>query len=380
MKRISKRIIGVCLLIFFLLVSLGDFRNLIGPLNYWIVWGVASSVGFFFSEKKIIKSKYIFSFIILSMGFFVSGSWNGDLQTIYQAGKILICGLFSLCILSVLSNSDEDDLLRGIKISLLVTLIIFLYSKYLFLDWLLVLGDGRQGFFISYPGVMWKIGAFGFIYFLCMMVYEKKKWDSIFLIFSAALVAIDGSRTGFLILMVSMVLVFGDIYRKNILKYSVWLIFVLPLVFYVLMILELNSIEILALDRLLAGDSQRLKMLLTAFSLSQECFPVGCGFGAAVAESDEVVEGFMVIHNGYFDALIDGGFLAFVGFTLITIGIASKRMVQVFDGLSMFSFVGVISFSLIMMFHPMSTEMSEWGWLTLVTGALYVRRVKRMYV
>lgn len=380
MRKISKKIIGICLLIFFLLVSLGDLRNLIGPLNYWILWGAFSLTGFIFSERKIIKRRYIFSFIFLSMGFFISGYWNDDLQTLYQAGKLLICGLLSLCILSVLSNADEDDFLRGIKISLLGTLIIFLCSKYIFVDWLLTLGDGRQGFFISYPGVMWKIGAFGFVYFLCMMVYEKKKWDFIFLIFSAMLVTIDGSRTGFLILMVSMILVFGDIYRKNMLKYSAWLIFILPLIFFVLAILELNSIEILAVDRLSAGDSQRVRMLLTALSLSQECFPIGCGFGAAVAESDEVVEGFMVIHNGYFDALIDGGVIAFLGFTLLTIGLVSRRMGKICDGLSMFSFVGVISFSLIMMFHPMSTEMSEWAWLIIVAGAMYIHRLKKMYV
>lgn len=367
-------------MMFFLLVSLGDLRNIIGPLNYWIVWGTVSLVGFIFSERKIIKEKYIFSFIFLAMGFFISGSWNGDLQTLYQAVKILICGLFSCCILSVLSNADEDDFYRGVTISLLVTLIIFLCSKYIFVDWLLTLGDGRQGFIISYPGVMWKIGAFGFVYFLCAIAYEKKKWNFIFLVFSAALVAIDGSRTGFFIMMVSMILVLGDIYRKNMLKYSAWLIFILPLIFFGLVVLELSSIDILAVNRLSAGDSQRVKMLLTALSLSQECFPIGCGFGAAVAESDEVVEGFMVIHNGYFDALIDGGIVAFLGFTLLTVGLAIRRMGQVCDGLSMFSFIGVISFSLIMMFHPMSTEMSEWAWLILVAGALYIHRVKKMYV
>lgn len=380
MRKISKKIIGICLLMFFLLVSLGDLRNIIGPLNYWIVWGTVSLVGFIFSERKIIKEKYIFSFIFLAMGFFISGSWNGDLQTLYQAVKILICGLFSCCILSVLSNADEDDFYRGVTISLLVTLIIFLCSKYIFVDWLLTLGDGRQGFIISYPGVMWKIGAFGFVYFLCAIAYEKKKWNFIFLVFSAALVAIDGSRTGFFIMMVSMILVLGDIYRKNMLKYSAWLIFILPLIFFGLVVLELSSIDILAVNRLSAGDSQRVKMLLTALSLSQECFPIGCGFGAAVAESDEVVEGFMVIHNGYFDALIDGGIVAFLGFTLLTVGLAIRRMGQVCDGLSMFSFIGVISFSLIMMFHPMSTEMSEWAWLILVAGALYIHRVKKMYV
>src|SRR5690606_11841178 len=69
---------------------------------------------------------------------------------------------------------------------------------------------GREGSFLAWPGVIWKVGAFFMPLFLADMLIRPRDWLANGLAIAACvfLVVIDGTRTGILVLGMT-VLAFG---------------------------------------------------------------------------------------------------------------------------------------------------------------------------
>ena len=68
------------------LVVLGDLRNVISPLGYWVLWGMVFLVGIF--SGGIEKTNYDVTFFGVTCGFailvlalFISGFINSDMYT-----------------------------------------------------------------------------------------------------------------------------------------------------------------------------------------------------------------------------------------------------------------------------------------------------------
>ena len=87
-----------------LLVVLGDLRSLISPTGYWALWGVVVLVGFLAAPERLnLKVSrelgiYMLGFLLLFFAFGLSALVNLDVQTFYQALKVMCIGLVFVCI------------------------------------------------------------------------------------------------------------------------------------------------------------------------------------------------------------------------------------------------------------------------------------------
>jgi O-antigen ligase len=383
-----------------LLVVLGDVRNVITPMGYWLLWGVWSCVSIFYHKKYVVnkhdgwgKSAYFKIFVIGSLlmifGFIISALVNVDLKTFYQSIKIIIIILIGFIFIEISKNIDRRSIFLICAMAVLVSLSVYLLSKYIFTSYYILLGDGRQGSALSYPGVFWKTGAFfsiiAFGYFI-----SSAKWGLryLFIYLAGAFIVIsDGSRTGFLWFIFSTALIlFVRVMDKG-RKFSFFatiafgLILSITLTYLLIKISEtVGGLSILALplDRLTAGDGLRIKMLDDVLNQAEKCLPFGCGFGKAVTETEGES---MVVHNAYLALLADVGVIGLSGFLIIIFGPFLVLVYQLTKSKNILissnsyftaaAALGVAGFAFTMAIHPYSTEMSEWGLFFLMTTWLF---------
>jgi len=126
------------------------------------------------------------------------------------------------------------------------------------------------------------------------------------------------------------------------------------------------SSALLGYERLLHGDSARLDMLTSGLRQADACLPIGCGFGATVSDTYE-----MVVHNAYLGAIGDIGIIGLSGFVLISITpffafyLKSQRVHKTGFGsvsyVSLAALLGSAGFVFNENLHSFRTEMSEWG-------------------
>lgn len=328
-----------------------------------------------------------------------------------------------LAMLVVISPLTPKLLEKSLSAALIVSLIpLILLALFRQTDAMVILGDGRMGWLASWPGVIWKAGAFvwPFAVWRCL---KQPHIRNLLLAFSAVLVmALDGSRTS----MLWLVLVWGGlaavafaskihvkpvrshlgILLVTILSFSIIQPILLnwvsghydPLITQLLSKSESNGNIINELqkeyvtpssestaDRLVSGDNTtRLEMLRVGWQHAVETFPWGGGFG-----STRVMDfgASSVIHMTYLQLLADDGVLAFVGYLLFLLYplyrgvrfVTSQRelFVERFDSmlcplstLTLFLFMGL--------FHPLSNELTEWG-IILAALAIVVTHVSRRH-
>ena len=386
------------------LVSLGDLRNLITPFGYWLAWGAwlslaALSIAFVKhvphsdqANAATAQSLLLLGFGVLLSGFSLSALHNTDYITLYQTIKL--AAIFAIGVLIYKhSNRLNHQHLASISLTTItVAFLLFASAKYAFPALHVQLGDGRQGSLIAYPGVLWKTGAFFSPFALAHFLSERNSSVTSLLSYLAGafLVIIDGSRTGILWLIFSTTILISirilDYRRaysfQNILlaglaaaTLSIWGAFLAS---------TRDTINFaLALDRISSGDPTRINMLADGLTHAEQCLALGCGFGSAVSATPE---GPMVIHNAFLAVLGDVGVLGFIGFVVI---ISSPLLVllarlSTFPSRSDFgstyficaATLGVIGFMFTLIFHPFSTEMSEWGLFFIMASWIFSKSRK----
>lgn len=374
-----------------LLIVLGDVRFIIGSTGYWIVWGAVIFTGLFFSSCVISRNisvdlfVYLTGFLLVFLSFMLSGFANQDVYTIYQGFKIFFIALAFFCIYLNVRDLSEASVYKISVLCIAVGLVLFLMSKYALRDLYVELGDGRQGSQFAYPGVLWKTPVFFIGFVVAGMVFgARSKVVSLFaLVGGLFLLKADSSRTGFIILAM-VVLLFAVLCAYLRPKTAIICSLLFSLIGMGALILYSggfvffsHSEEPLVLNRLAAGDPIRSQMLADGLLHVKQCFPLGCGFGTATS----VVDGAdMVVHNAYLSSLGDIGMLGFVGITVLIISpicffiarltSASSRGIRSTLNIaySIAAFGGVLGFALLLMLHPFSTELSEWGiWILMVS-------------
>lgn len=366
-KLIKSRFFILSLLL--LLAAWGDLRNIIEPAGYWIVWLLGVGLILIFHKSRINYSLLIL-FIIISCSALLSALFNVDQNTLYQSIKILVCGFCLIIVVGFFKNITFNEFTQAVRVVLSVTIIAYFLSKAVFKDWLVVLGDAREGVVFSYPGVIWKIGLFAFVVSLVRLFYLFNYKDCIFVLLSFYLVLIDGSRTGILLIGISFFAINFFLLRNN----RKYLFFIIALVsFSALFISKLFSFEILALNRISEGDETRIRMFKSGLEYIERCWASGCGFGFASIHDNSLPGGEMVIHNAYIAALVDFGIFALLAFLIVIFGWWGQILLKPLSILSVISFIGVLNFSILMMFHPFSTEMSEWAWLAFAFGVMNIK-------
>jgi hypothetical protein len=329
--------------------------------------------------------------------------------------------MFALVMLVVISPLTPKLLEKSLSVALLISLIpLLLLALFRQTDAMVILGDGRMGWLASWPGVIWKAGAFvwPFAVWRCL---KQPSACNLLLAFSAVLVmALDGSRTS----MLWLVLVWGGltaiafvskIYVKPV-RSHLSLLLLTILSFSIIQptllswvsgnydqlisqmvnqnednnnVLQSDTHQYITgvtestADRLVSGDTTtRLEMLHVGWQHAAEKFPWGGGFG-----STRVMDfgASSVIHMTYLQLLADEGVLAFVGYLLFLIyplyrGVRfvtaeHELFTERFDlmlcplsTLTLFLFMGL--------FHPLSNELTEWG-IILAALSIVITHVSR---
>ena len=374
-----------------MLIVVGDLRFLISPIGYWITWGSVVAIGCFFTGcmryRRIDAELFIYlvGFFLVFLSFVLSGVVNESSYTLYQGVKILCVMVMFVCIFM---NAEVLATRKMYVISMICIgagLFFFLLSKYFLLDLYVVFGDGRQGSIFAYPGVLWKTSVFFIGFIIAGMIFggENKLLSLSALVGALYLLVMDSSRTGFL--MLSMIVFMYVILYSRINPRIIFLVFlVLSICGIGLFLLHISgalifsqSNEPLVLNRLAAGDPTRAQMLVDGVLHAKQCIPLGCGFGTATT----LVHGEpMVVHNAYLSAIGDIGVLGFIGMTILMFSpivffLKRLRSYRLSDDKSVMTiayavaaFGGAAGYAFLMMLHPFSTELSEWGiWIIMVS-------------
>lgn len=374
-----------------LLIVLGDVRFVIGSAGYWVAWCAVAFAGFFLSSHQFSRTVstdffvYLVGFFLILISFLLSGVVNQDDYTIYQGVKVFFIALVFYCVYVNARNLSGVDVYKISLICIAVGLFLFLISKFYLREFYVELGDGRQGSQFAYPGVLWKTPVFfiGFIVAGIVFGTGNKLLSLLALLGGLFLLKSDSSRTGFLILaMVALLFVVLCAYLKP--KSTIIGSLVLGVCGIGLLILYSGGFvffshaeEPLVINRLAAGDPIRAKMLADGIVHVQQCFPFGCGFGTATTQVNDEN---MVVHNAYLSSLGDLGVLGFTGMIMLMFApvffflgkIMTFRSQDIKSNkdlaYSIAAFGGVLGYALLMMLHPFSTELSEWGiWAVMVS-------------
>ena len=379
------------------LVVLGDLRNVISPLGYWVLWGMVFLVGIF--SGGIEKTNYDVTFFGVTCGFailvlalLISGLVNADMYTAYQGLKFLM--IYAILVV-IYSNSQFLSMQQFYQIAALSTLVgfsVFLLCKYVFNDYYIVLGDGRQGSLFAYPGVLWKTNAF-FVAFIVARVLSSPLRKFIpaacILLSSVYLLLADSSRTGFLWFFGIIVMFAVLVFLVNTAKFlSVLSIALMVIGVFVSFNLDLiyglfDGKSILVINRLLEGDPIRSQMISDGIVNAEACLPLGCGFQS----STSLVSGApMVVHNVYLGILGDFGILGEVGLLMMVMSpVVVFAMREWIGGTTkgplvhykLAACLGASCYCFILLFHPLSSEMSEWGYWAIMLS--WLSRLSNIY-
>jgi hypothetical protein len=373
-----------------LLVVLGDLRNVISPLGYWVLWGMVFIIGIFSGVIGRTNFDVTFfgvtcGFVILVFALLIAGLVNADMYTAYQGLKFVM--IYAILVV-IYSNSQFLRMQQFYQIAALSTIFgfsVFLLCKYVFTDYYIVLGDGRQGSLFAYPGVLWKTNAF-FAAFIVARVLSSPLRKLIpatcILLASVYLLLADSSRTGFLWFsgIIAMFVVLSSLVdtTKFLSVLSIALMVTGVLVSFNLDLIYglFDGGSILVINRLFEGDPIRSKMISDGIVNAEACLPLGCGFQS----STSLVSGIpMVVHNVYLGILGDFGVLGEVGLLIMVMSpVVIFAMREWIGGATrgplvhykLAACLGTSCYCFILLFHPLSSEMSEWGYWAIMLSWL----------
>jgi len=403
-----------------LLSALGSLRDITTPLGYWALWGVwalavvsATWPVFGVYWERTIPPTWVWgSFMILVLGMGLSAAVNHSVLSLHHGVKIAVIGV-CCCIAWRLAAGlcwrDRVFILRWVLVSVVL---VFLASKAAPYGYYIDLGSaGREGSFLAWPGVIWKVGAFFLPMFLADMLIRPRDWLANGLAIAACvfLVMIDGTRTGILVLGMT-VLAFGGIlaWRRDWSALAMArpaIVTFVPALCGLLLLsagvgylshgsgaglstsrlagaggvymgkagaLVETAARPITTTRLGDGDPERLKLLENGAERAVGCLPMGCGFGSTFIDPGYGVS--MPVHNAYLGALADFGVLGFVGMLgfIVAAMVAIRRVLrdQVVGAEDVYfvlaSAGAALAYLASLLLHTFSSEMSEWGYLILM--------------
>jgi O-antigen ligase len=248
---------------------------------------------------------------------------------------------------------------------------------------------GRSATALNYPGSLWRVGIsclFYFSYLMCICP-KLRVYHGIAAIVCIALIYADGSRTGMLavgclpiaiclagikdhlywipytgiILLVSLVVILPSFDWSDILYTDN------PLARWANLINESGSFW----DKLQVLAPDRYEMNQKTIDLIKTHPLLGNGLRSASLEGElvtnEVIQ--VVTHNGYLQVWADIGLLGFISFIFIVFAwlsffnilILTPSISDAIERTTLYNAVFVLFvFSLCLLFHPISTEWSEW--------------------
>jgi hypothetical protein len=342
------------------------------------------------------------AFGLLVVGMAVSGWANNDLDTLYQALKILVIGLLFAAMWRLGVRANAELLISVLYGALVLVTVAFFVSRAVFsTDFDLAT---RQGDIFAMPGVLWKSGLLFLPLFVADALSHPGRWRRAACAVGACifLTVADGSRTGLLLLVAIFVAMVGVLWIRRdwiLVRRRPWILPLAALTLVVLLLLDAGlgvlriggiswptlggneSSRVEALmdsavapvvdSRLGNGDQPRMRLLRNGLAKSRECFPLGCGFGSTAIDAGY---GFpQNVHNAYLAALADFGLLGFLGMVAFVVAaalplrVALDRTVPVQQAYFRVGVAGsALAYCGALMLNTFSSEMSEWGYLILM--------------
>ncbi len=349
---------------------------------------------------------------VLVLGMVLSAAVNHSAISLHHAIKIAVIGMCFCVAWRLVGGLGWRERVLMLRWVVAAVVLVFFASKAAPYGYYIDLGSaGREGSFLAWPGVIWKVGAFFMPLFLADMLIRPRDWLANGLAIAACvfLVVIDGTRTGALVIGL-MVLVFGGLlaWRRDwffLSRARPAMAVCVPALFGLLLFstgigylshgsdaassspemvkaggafmgkaeaLVETAVDPITTTRLGNGDPERIRLLQNGFERAVECLPLGCGFGSTSMDPGYGVV--MQVHNAYLSALADfgvlglAGMLGFIGAAVLPIRKVLRRgarhaeetyFVAASAGAAL-AYLGTL------MLHTFSTEMSEWGYLIMM--------------
>lgn len=404
-----------------LLTAFGDLRNVLTPLGYWVAWAAWAAVSGFFLLRKNPRSLFQFfsgipwpvmgAFAILISGMLLTAWLVPQYLALYQAIKLVVIALLFLVFVMLVPRVPPAQVVSAICCVLAMMAVFFIIAKIWGDPLFIRFGDGRQGMNIAWPGELWKPAVLFLPLLISDLYVSPEKWlrNGACVGLCLYLLKLDGSRTGLLLVLclamaIVLLLVCCAAFRKKVMRLG-WVISccVVFLCFGVLntqietggaalgisngpaeveasvSIMQEDSVSALAWDRLKQGDEDRLSLLKNGWQHSQQCLPFGCGFETTASMSHGII---MPVHNAYLAALGDFGVLGAAGmlaFLLVSAWPlwviwrrkrkAARQPAETLANSQVYligAALGALAFCGTLMLHTFTSEMSEWGFFSLL--------------
>lgn len=376
--------------IFILLVLFADLKVTVSPYIHWVAWIILVFPIIILSiyKKGLIKAPTlwlgIFIFIFGVLSTFFTGL---NKETIVQLVKL---GLVFMTLYYFVFYDDLkwSSVVKVINIAVIINIVCLIVGMLGISNLAqLMTADGRWGTIFAYPGSLVKIGVLGFyINIMAVLIFKKQEKiiPLIMLLMSLFIVFMDGSRTGMLTMMLTLPIIFGFYAVLNY-RNKVKFIF-LPTAFFVLLIgaiivaapflkelrIGQNISNISQTESLLDGleriDPARFSMYMEAINKIKESPFIGLGAFTTVGNQQDSAG--MVVHNTYLQSWGDFGVIGFFGILLIYTGwlVLVPRLLRkvqintdIKGNVSVCSSVLILTYFVLNgLFHPYSTELSEW--------------------
>lgn len=377
--------------LFIILALAADLKVTVFPYIHWILWLLLIFpliIKGFLKKSVVVSPMFSIASILILIGMISSFFRGADFNNLIQIVKIILI-LLTIYYFIYYSNIGWEE----INISVNIILILNFLALILGIMGIgsiasLMTSDGRWGTFMAYPGSLVKIGTLGlYLNFLSFMLLKNINIKIISLILSFIslfVIYMDGSRTGMLVIVLTIFIIYLLFFlmnHQNKIKVTILTVvglmaLLVVILFNIPMLLQsrigMSILNLLNTDSLSNGlalvDSARFMMLETAIDKIIRNPFIGGGAFTTVGIYEDGTS--MVVHNTYLQFWGDFGLVGIIGLLFlyfswlilipeilykIQVNRNSKENVLV-----AFSILVLCYFNLNGLFHPYSSEFSEW--------------------
>ncbi|UQN09566.1 O-antigen ligase [Deinococcus sp. QL22] len=376
----SNAVVFLCIFLFFQ----ADLKVTVWPYIHWVIAFVGLLLLICIRNTAFkIDRRDLFVLMLIPLAMAINFLIVPSIENVIQTYKVAIIFIS----IYIISNFLSIVNFKSILTASLVLNSLFLLFGILGLSWAarILTGDGRWGTLFNYPGSLYKVGLFMIVFGIYGMIKSKNKIGySLTTVLCLFVMYMDGSRTAFILLGVALVYIIFIMIIEYLSKGGTFATLRLLVVFMTISISSIFAVnykpiqesriyktilEVLSGEGGLAkADNIRYDMLTRVQEEITQHPIVGIGMG----NTSTIVNGESItIHNAYLQIWSDAGILAVLALLLLmTYGVFQSRLYiraamqtkSVFHGAQAYN----LSFLLIIMpitnlFHPFSTEWSDWS-------------------
>lgn len=379
---------NLAIFLFTFLVISADLKLTIHPHIHWVIWlllifpFIVKDILF----KGIVKSPlFFFSIFTFLSGVLSSLIVVNSLETLIQATKFTLIFL-TLYYFLYYNKKNWDPFYKAINFSVYINSFLLILGIIGIPVAQLLTGDGRWGTILAYPGSLVKIGILGLYVnvFSLILIKDKYRKTIMLVILSLFIIFMDGSRTGMLIIALTILLIpllyfllnYHNKIKAVIIPFilvtfmGLWLPIIIPYFLNTRVGQSINNL--FSSNSIIQGlsniDPARYMMFDTAIKKILDSPLIGTGAFSTRGIYEDGSS--MVVHNTYLQIWGDYGLVGLVSYLLIIlvwIFLLPKVLIKLqvsndnlFKVRVCSSILVLVYFAFNGFFHPYSTELSEW--------------------